>query len=305
MLAFREMIPDDYALFQSYVEGIPYSNSNYSFANMYVWRQHYHIQIAPTEQALFIRGRSNDAKPYAHYQPMARHSADLKQVLRQVEEDCAQHGAPLLIHGADEHFARWMRQEGLEGRYLIEPDRDNFEYVYETEKLAHLSGKKLHGKRNHINGFVKRYPYRVEDIDADRIQDCMNVFDEWAQDRDPADTAPERVAICEALRYRDILHLCGIVVYVEDRPVAFTIGEQYHPEMALVHFEKASPDIEGAFTFVNQQFAQWWEGKVPCMNRAEDMGIEGMRKAKLSYQPCHMIHKYTVRKEDHATHPTS
>ena len=296
MLTFRDMVPEDYALFQAYVEGVPYSNSNYSFANMYVWREHYHIQIAPMPEALYVRGRVAETDPYAHYQPMTRHDASLPRVLEQVEADCKEHGSPFLIYGADEHFVRWMRQEDLEGVYQIEPDRDNFEYVYETEKLARLSGKKLHGKRNHVNAFVKKYAYQVEELDGRHTADCMQIFDEWAQDREAADTAPERAAIQQALQYREQLHLCGLIVYVEGRPVAFTVGEQYHPEIALVHFEKAVPDIDGGFPFVNQQFAQWWEGKVPCINRAEDMGVEGMRKAKLSYRPCHMIHKYTIRK---------
>jgi hypothetical protein len=177
--------------------------------------------------------------------------------------------------------------------YTIEESSDMHDYLYNTSDLSLLAGRKYHKKRTHINKFLKEHDYEYKQIDESNKEDCLKIFDAWADTT--SDSENERDAIVRALNHMDKLELFGAIIYVEDEPIAFTIGEGFRHDTALIHIEKSVPEFRNAYTLINQQFAKReLLGKYEFINREEDMGIEGLRRAKMGYYPCRLIKKYNI-----------
>lgn len=177
-----------------------------------------------------------------------------------------------------------------------------WDYVYSRESLATLKGKKLHGKRNHINKFLSKYPdYEYRKLDPSMASDCIALYDQWMTEKDE-ETAEslqnEKLSVELALNNMETLGLTGGAIYIEGKLCAFTVGERLHPHMQLIHIEKADTTYEGIFPMINQQYVLHECEDVELINREEDMGIEGMRKAKRSYYPLKMIEKYLISIRD-------
>ena len=167
-----------------------------------------------------------------------------------------------------------------------------------------LAGRKNQKKRNHINYFLKEYEGRFEYrlLDKDDFEDCLNVTKEWAANKEENDEYDEGmdeelIGINKVFNDYEILKdkvkIAGI--YIDNKLEAFTIGELLNPNMALIHIEKANPDIRGLYPFINQQFLVNEFSEVEFVNREEDLGIPGLRKAKLSYHPIRFVEKFTVK----------
>ncbi|MBD5451986.1 MAG: GNAT family N-acetyltransferase, partial [Lachnospiraceae bacterium] len=183
------------------------------------------------------------------------------------------------------------------GEFEIDADRGDFDYIYTVEKLATLRGKKLHGKRNHIARFMDDQDWRYEPMSAENIEDCRKMSKEWERMRADKwnDSMEEEINVLdEALNHFDELGFVGGVLYKADEIVAFTIGERLNADTLVVHFEKAYPDLQGAYPMINQQFILHEGEQFTYVNREEDTGDLGLRKAKLSYYPDIILKKYRV-----------
>lgn len=188
---------------------------------------------------------------------------------------------------ADEDRIR-MEKLGL----VVEEDRDNFDYLYLKKDLADLPGKKFHKKRNLVRGFVNNYNFMERPITADVVDDARRVLDGWAEGRDDE---TDYVAASEALERMDELDLFGYIVYVEDRPAAYTLGESLAKgRHFVVHFEKAVPGYKGIYQFINKAFAQVLPRHYRYINREQDLGDPGLRQAKMTYRPAGFVKKYKV-----------
>jgi hypothetical protein len=175
------------------------------------------------------------------------------------------------------------------------PQTNLFDYIYSAEKLATLSGKKLHAKRNYINRFEAAYKWSFRPISEANIEDCRLLDRLWARER--ATEGEEAVIDRVLTEYRE-LSLDGGVLYVDEAPIAFTLGERVCRDTFIVHFEKAVAEIEGAYPMINREFVRHVLDKYPeirYINREEDMGLENLRKAKRSYHPEFMVEKYKAR----------
>ena len=178
------------------------------------------------------------------------------------------------------------------GRFIYTPNRDYYDYIYSTNKLATLKGNKLHKKRNHINNFLKRYPdYIYEDITKDNAHMCLNVLKLWLERHSYMDEESLRdyeyeYKIVElSLNNMDKLNMMGGLIRIGDKPIAFTIGEPLCHNTYDIHFEKADDSIPGAYQMINREFVARKLLGYEYINREEDLGIEGLRKSKLSYYP--------------------
>lgn len=182
------------------------------------------------------------------------------------------------------------------GKYKIEYQRDEADYLYEWETLAYLKGKKLHGKRNHINRFLENYPdYRYEMIDDDNYRECVELTRLWKENNEAEDTAAYETDILKyALENREVLGLNGALIRANGRVIAFTLGEPLKEDTYVVHFEKAYADIQGAYPMINREFVRRSLKGYRYINREEDMGIPGLRHAKTSYQPVRLVEKGIV-----------
>lgn len=287
---------EDKQLFSRYLEGLSYENSEMSFANLFIWRLGWKIEICESDNVLFISYRHPDTGCVGHMQPVVPAGRPVRPAVAAAMADLRERECGLDIMGVNDDFIARFRREGTAG-YVIEEDRNLAEYVYLASDLINLQGKKFHSKRNHLNKFLAGTAYTWQELRPEMLTQCLGICREWLRDKDEtADVDESEVfAIREAVANMRELGLTGALVCVDGKPRAFTVGERFRPDMALIHLEKADPEIPGIYAFINQQFLFRNFRDVEFVNREEDMGIPGLRKAKESYYPVRMVGKYRIR----------
>ncbi len=263
-----------------------------TFANVYLWSRQYPVKWAVVENTLVFKSEDEEHLAFAY--PVGD-PGDVRRAIEWLTEYFKDRGMPFRMYNlTPDNFAQL--EEWYPGRFQIEYDRDSADYVYESEKLVTLSGKKLHSKRNHINKFKALYGGRwsYEAITAGNVEECFQMALKWRDQNGCEDDADKRGEICvtmNALRLFEELELTGGILKIDGEVVAFTIGEPICPDTFVVHIEKAFADVEGAYPMINQQFVEHECKDYLYVNREEDTGAEGLRKAKLSYRPVFMVEK--------------
>lgn len=261
----------------------------YSFANMMMWREYFDTQIAFTEDSVVVRFGGDTP----HYLAPAGCSA--AETLQELYEEARAAHEPLYVFGyGDEDIAR------LREVYTVEScteHRDEFDYLYRVEDLANLSGRNYHAKRNHIAAFSKEYAWQYEELDERNLADVSATADEWYEQRvsaygDPDGAlAAENRAIHELLAHRCEIELTGSLIRVDGRAVAFTLGSPLTDDTFDTLVEKALPPYEKAYAVINREFARHTISGYTYVNRENDVGVEGLRRAKLSYHPIALVKK--------------
>ena len=290
---FKRPELEDKELISSYFAKAPGRSCERTFVNVYLWSRHYKVKFAVIEDALVFR---DEGDGFAFSYPAGKDEA-VKKALEALMEYCRERKCPFRLYNVtEEHFAQlcgWFPD-----RFQIRYDRDAAGYVYETEKLATLAGKKLHGKRNHINKFKALYPdWSYESLNDDNVEECFQMALKWRNQNGCDDDAEKNAEMCvtlNSLRLYKELGLRGGVLKIGEKIAAFSVGEPLCSDTFVVHIEKAFPDIEGAYPMINQQFVLHECMDYTYVNREEDTGAEGLRKAKLSYRPVFMVEKGIV-----------
>ena len=294
MLPFRPLQLEDQALFTRYIAGLPYENSEMSFANLFIWRQGWMIEICEWHGVLYLCYTHPETGCMGHMQPIVPLGMPVRPAVETAIADIRARACGLDIMGVNQDFIDRFRAEGA-GGFVITEDRDLSEYIYLRSDLEDLPGKKYHAKRNHLNKFAADVAYDWLELAPDMVQQCLSICCDWMADHQGAADKCEYYAVREAVSRLQELNLVGALVMVGGKPAAFTVGERLRPDMALIHLEKADPSIPGIYAFLNQNFVhrQFHDGEF--VNREEDMGIPGLRKSKESYYPHHMATKYRIR----------
>ena len=271
------------------------ASCEYSFANNFIYKKVYDVQVGMLFGCGVIRCRDRKGRGKYHYSfPFG--NGDKKAAVEKMKEMCANDGYELCMYPVLENDRKNLI-EWFKGEFEIDADRGDFDYVYTVEKLANLKGKKLHGKRNHIARFMDDDDWRYEPMSAANIEDCRKMSKEWELMRADKwnDSMEQEINVLDnALDNFDALGFVGGVLYKADEIVAFTIGERLNSDTLVVHFEKAYPDLQGAYPMINQQFILHEGAGYTYVNREEDMGDTGLRQAKLSYHPDIILKKYSV-----------
>jgi len=179
--------------------------------------------------------------------------------------------------------------ELIKAGFPVSEDRDNFDYLYARSDLSTLAGRRFHRKKNLVNFFTGHYNYEGRPLLDEYIPDALSVLEGWRAERDSDGDYP---AAKEALAMCTPLQLCGGIYYVDGKPAAYTLGEELGPKTFAVHFEKGLDRYKGLMQFVNLSFASILTGLYDTVNREQDLGDEGLRKAKMSYRPAGFIKKY-------------
>lgn len=275
-----------------------YQNCDYSFANMCSWRFLYDSEFAIEEGFLLIRFRIEEKSRPAYMMPVGE--GDLKRAIERLEADSLALGHPLCMLGVTPD-AELLLEQAFPGDFYYIPERDYYDYIYLREDLAQLKGRKFQAKRNHINNFKKRYTYEYKPITPDLVERCLELEAKWyranVSREDEAELSNERRSMQYALRHYAELGLRGGTLFVGDELVAFTFGAPINNRTFGVHVEKADTAFEGAFTMINQAFAADLPEQYMYVNREEDLGIEGLRKSKLSYNPTLLLKKSAAIKK--------
>ncbi len=268
----------------------------YSFTTSFLWRHIYQFRVARMDDYLILK--SEPKNPTYLFPPG---QGPLKPVIDALIEDAKEAGVPLFFNTVLPE-AKQKLEEMYPGRFEFTYYRDGADYIYDTQSLATLSGKKLAAKRNHIHRFLDNHPsWEYELLNEKNRDEARQMNMAWCLQmgcKQDASLSDEYCAVEQALRHFDELKLSGGLLRTEGRVIAFSIGDPLNEDTFLVHFEKAFADIQGAYPMINQQFVQHHCLDYPYVNREEDTGVEGLRKAKLSYNPLRLVEKYyAVMKE--------
>lgn len=270
---------------------VPERGCEYGFVNLFLWGR---------QKCAFLHGHyvffSQFHRRSVYLFPMGE--GDKKAALDAVIADARKRGIPCRFTGM---LAKdcGLLEELYPGKFHYHHDRDSFDYVYHIDDLAELKGKKFQKKRNHLNRFWATHPDAVlTPITPENLERCKALVEKWYAlrlENDPhADFKMEQVAIRRALANWEALGLEGLLLSVDGEDVAMTVGSTFGGDTFDIHFEKALDIADGAYAAINNGFARYLREKYPqvsYLNREEDMGLEGLRKAKLSYNPHHLIEK--------------
>lgn len=296
---FRRPELSDAELISDYFHKYPTRSCDRTFANVYLWAKFYQVEFTQYKNTLVFRDNSAG---YGYAFPVGA-DEDVREVIPDLIRDAEEAGKPFCLYGITrEHFEQI--EQWFPGQFTCEYNRDEADYVYETEKLATLSGKKLHSKRNHINKFKQVYDGRweYEKLTEDQVEDCFQMAMRWRNENECEEDEEKNQEMCvtmNSLRLLKELYLIGGVLKIDGEIVAFTIGEAVNDDTFVVHIEKAFAEVDGAYTMINQQFVEHeLLGKYQYVNREDDVGMEGLRKAKMSYHPVFMIEKGYVTLKD-------
>lgn len=269
--------------------------SDASFANIYLLRNKYSTKISRYKDFI-IRKYSGKGARCGYTFPLGK--GDVAKALAEIEKDAKECGERLQFAFVTEE-QKEVLENVMPARFCYSSDAGDSDYIYLRSELASLSGKAFHKKKNHFSKFVRTYPdYKYYEIGACNIYDAQKVADAWyyehLQDEDASQLA-EYKAIKEALENFEELGLIGGIIYVNDSPCAMTIASKINENTVDVHFEKAVGEyaLNGGYAAINKLFSEELDG-VTWLNREEDIGIEGLRKAKLSYRPKIMLKKYSA-----------
>ncbi len=290
MLDLRPLEIEDRELFERFTICYGYHNIEASFANKFIWKEAMQTRIFVDGHTMYLAFNYGGLEFMVP--PFLRDcDINFSGPLRYCEEYMADTSGSFLLKGVTNEIKAQIEKD-CPGRYRFQPDRDNYEYVYLTEDLATLKGKKLHAKRNHINRLLAEHTCEYRKYTDNDYDACIALQKEWIRCRDDSPEGYEELeAIKCALENRERLDLkCGLL-FVDGRIEGFSIGEAFG-DMAIIHIEKANPDIQGAYPLINREFVRNEWSSMKYINREEDMGIEGLRKAKLSYNPIFLLEKY-------------
>lgn len=285
----------DKELFDKYIKMANLQVSEINFTNLYMWREYYKIRYSIVNNFLCIISVMG-SKPFSFF-PIGNYnnSDELKNTIYTIKEYFYEMGWEFVLSRVSREQISVL--EALEIKFESIEDRDDFDYVYSVNKLSNLSGKKLDGKRNHINKFKKLHSFEYEEISDANIKDCRDIIEKWCVERnynEHLNLIAERKANLDLLDNFNVLNVKGAIIKVDGKPEAFTVGEKLNNNTVVIHIEKANSQIHGLYPLINQQFlANQWSD-LEYVNREQDLGIEGLRKAKLSYNPISLVEKYTV-----------
>jgi len=292
MIDFHKPHPSEKEAYESILFSCPPRGCEYSFANLSLWGLQ-NIAFLHGCVAIFSHFYGRSIYPY----PIG--SGDKRAVIEAILHDAKTRGIPCRITGMTD-----ADREELEtlfpGKFTFRTDRDGFDYVYAIDDLADLKGRKYQKKRNHANRFRLSHPdYEVIPLTPCNMARAQHMINDWYRIRMQEDPEGnymlENIALSRACNKFGELGMDGILLCDGDEVLAVTMGSRMGADTFDIHFEKAREDVDGAYTAVNQEFARYLRLKYPhiaYLDREEDMGLEGLRKSKLSYNPHHQVTKH-------------
>lgn len=299
MLTLQDITIDKKDLIQSYIQRKCSQNSEFTFTNLFIWRKSYDIKYVIIDDMLCIMPKHDGGDRSATF-PLGFIDAngkerDVKLVIETLLDDLRERDCEPMIRLYDDKTVNKLVHT-FPGKFIITEDVNYFDYVYRVDELTTLSGKKFHSKKNHVNRFKNMYSWEYQSLHAENAEECIELFERWYQDKtgDIPGLDEEKEAVFELFSHWNDLDVRGGCLRVDGKMVAFSVGEPLCCKTAVIHLEHADTSYQGAFAAMNQQFLEHEWSDFEFVNREEDMGIPGMRQAKLSYRPVSMVKKYVA-----------
>lgn len=296
-LNFRKPTLDDIDNIKHALKYVKHNACDYTPTNIIMWGDEYNTEIAFDDSDLYIKYNVDGMTFFGIPFVMTGMKKGIENLIKYTEDN----NIELAIGDVEpEIFA--IIDRIYPGQFKVTYQRDGADYVYNIKDMAELSGKKYHGKKNHINKFMKTYNnWCYEKMSDDNINECIDMVKEWRAKNvcvDDVEKADEICIMINSIKNRERLGLIGGLIRANDRVVAVTLGGAINDEMFDINFEKAFSDVPGAYPMINQQFIINELMNYKYVNREEDMGLDGLRKAKESYLPEFMVQKGLVTFKD-------
>ncbi len=293
MLKFKKIELKDLEILKEFAISSGRFSCESNFVNLFVWQSAYDNMYAVCDGMMFVKSGNGEDESFR-----LPFGDDLEKGLSLLREYTGNPTPPFWVQEGEcfyEFYSKYKNQ------YQLIPERDAFDYIYLQSNLANLSGKKYHSKRNHISSFSKQYDWEYKEITKQNFADVLECADEWyALNAERADKYMEceKQGIKTILQNFELLNIKGGAIYIDGKVVAFALGSPINSEIFDIHIEKALPQYATAYAVINNEFAKTL-GDYKFINREDDMGLEGLRKAKLSYKPDILLKKYfCVPKKD-------
>ncbi|OPL08477.1 MAG: hypothetical protein AVO33_11010 [delta proteobacterium ML8_F1] len=278
-------------ILKPYFDAFEIQASEISFTNLFMWRHKYNFHYEIIEDFLYLINVKNEAtrcysQPIGDYSRLDALKKSLQTLMAREES--------LVFKKVDGTFVEVLKTLSLD--HELKEEREAFDYLYDFEALKYLPGKDYHKKKNHVNKFMKTYgDWEYLALDRENLSLARRVNDAWFQEVRDQELLSEKEAIEEALNHFGTLGFSGGIITLAHEPVAFTLGERLNRDTLVIHIEKALGPYQGLYAMINQQFLLHQETSYSRINREQDLGIEGLRRAKLSYRPIGFIEKYIVK----------
>lgn len=295
MCIFRELTLEDKRDFDLILEKLQPEASDLNFSNFFMWSRAYGLSVSYLADLDFwlILAKPPKWKPF-FFVPLGDWDdrARLREAFERMEQVAKREEIQFFLRRVPENMLSVLQQ--LEPKLQYREDRNTFDYVYTSESLRKLAGRKLHGKRNHLNQFLRKYDWSYQMMDQEIVNECLQLATSWFDLHESE--SMENIAMQRILENFAQLQLTGAVIRINGEIQALTVGERLNRQTAVIHIEKANTEYDGIYAAINQQFVERNWSDFTYINREEDMGLEGLRQVKLSYQPCYMVKKYNVYK---------
>jgi hypothetical protein len=279
---FKPVGLEDQDVFREYLEAAPFEVCELNFANIFMWKDPEHPRWTVLNGSLCVLVEPDFEAPY-FLSPVGG------ERVSETISTCLRH-APRLSRVPEGFVERYG------AGFKVEEDPGNFDYIYLRQELAELKGKKFDGKRNRIRKFESTFVHEYHALTRADVPGCFRLLEDWFEEKRNGDPymRAERTAIIQALASFERLNLKGGVVKVGGRVEAFTMGGRLTADMAVIPIEIANPGLVGLAQWINREFVlrEWADSTF--INREQDMDIEGLRKAKLSYQPARLVKKFNL-----------
>ena len=289
-MEFKPFRIEDKAQIDSYFSVHHYEQIDCTFNTLFLWQDAYQTSWAEQDGILFIRAGAG--KDTFFMPPFAKEEENFVHGLALIHEEYDRLGLPFRLKSASSWVTEQIERL-VPGKYDFIEDRDNEEYIYRTEDMIRLPGKKLRMKKNHLNGFLRQYAdYQYETITKENLEDAKAGIHDWFLRH--GDIEEEEQAIKRCFDHWDALGVKGAVIRIYGKVEAFTNGDSINEKMAHIIFEKANPEIRGLYQAINRDFLIHEFAETEFVNREEDLGLPGLREAKMGYHPDHLTEKYDV-----------
>ena len=291
---FKKLTLKDKYIFEEFYKKYPPVHSDEIFTTMISWMKYSKYSYIKMKDNIVVMNEINNE---IHFRlPIGKKNVEL---LKDVFCLAVEFGSDKPFVVFDIKSKEWMKKEFSSINF--NKSRDYFDYVYKSSDLANLSGSKYSKIRNRLNKFQKNCDYDVEMISEDNMDEVRHFLRRWCLwkdcDKDIV-LANEKKAILYSMKHFFDLKLSGIIIRINRRIEAIAVFEKMNSDTAIVHYEKGSPFFDGIYKAINMETAKILQKEFKYINREEDMGIEGLRKAKMSYRPHHMVEVNYIKKED-------
>lgn len=293
-MTFKALTLEDKTLFRSMEKAAPPLTSDTVFTNLFIWRSYYRPQWAEAHGCLCLIAAPDGGEPFG-LPPVG--SGDQVAALDFTRQALAERGVSPVFKRVPEDLV--AKLEAAHSPYTWAHDRDNDDYIYPRERLATLSGRRMHQKKNHYNYFIGHNQFECLPLTKELLPSLLSVQEEWLatkeeQNMPMSQFSHEIESVHELLSNMDELNQLGIAIKINDKIEGFTLGELVGTDTVVVHIEKADYNVRGLFVAISSHFCQSLPTDVLYINREQDLGLEGLRHSKESLKPEFMRRKFTV-----------